>query len=348
MTSLATTLTKTTNQKIGGFKTQYTLHDKAQCSMPGLFTSFKRPKPLQMAANDPHPLFVQIGSQKSYIPQIDPSDFKDEPHYGVNSYRHGDVEISVSGVRLGVLEGRILQILIAIASMKKEKKEVKDHLSEGECLYIPSVKVSDICRELGIYDNGRNRQMVRNSLFRMKCAVLSYRVITDSHINKSGSLVEKSTRTITSVIHQLELHERDVTLSSGEKLNFFTEFGVLLNRRITDVILGNNPTGYTRIELYESRNLSDPAWAIHQRLCSFVDAGKQSFPIGIDKLCEYAWGEPDIDTPTSVITSRRYNVKKLVAEFESINWKVIHTNKNFVFTRPSSNLKVLEAGCDKT
>jgi hypothetical protein len=301
MNAFKTPLKRTSHRHIGldnlEPQLQFSLHDKAHCAMPGLFTSLTKSSKLE---------------------------------YDIEPYQHGDVTLSVKGPRMGVFEGRVLQTLIATASKNKVIKDTDD----GHCLYIPNIHLAEICRELGLAYHFDSVTLIRSALSKMHEVKLKYQYSTTERISRSGNKVVNKKTLETGIIYKIETNETDFSNKDGEIKTKIDSIGILLNRRITDVIMSSSSTGYARIELDEARFLKDPAWSIHQRLCAFIDPGKVSFPIGIDALCEYAWGSPVGLTPEAT-RKRRSLVRKSLAEFLQIGWKVTETKKKFVFERPA-------------
>ena len=107
---------------------------------------------------------------------------------------------------------------------------------------------------------------------------------------------------------------------------------VALNPRIAQAIMGDRP--HTRIELSEVRQLkTDPARLMHQRLCGWIDPGKSSREITLEKLCEYVWLESTENANT--LKKRRQSVRKALTELVAASWVVDEYAKNkFNVSRP--------------
>lgn len=286
---------------------QFSLHDKAHCSMPGLFTSLPKSKE-------------------------GPKD------YSLLPYQHGEVTLSVKGAQLSVFDGRVLQVLVALAGKNKILKETDD----GHCLYIPDINLAEMCRELGMSYENRSVNSISASLSHLHQVKLTYQYTDQERFSRAGNrLIDRKTLE-TGIIYRIERLETEYeTLSEGQnkerivkKVVKINSISVLLNQRIAEVVMNSHKAGYVRIELKEARELSDSAWAIHQRLCAFVDPGKISFPIHVDTLCEYAWGSSAGLTEIAY-RKRRSLARKAAAEFIGIKWKVLEDKKKFIFERPS-------------
>lgn len=92
---------------------------------------------------------------------------------------------------------------------------------------------------------------------------------------------------------------------------------VALSPRLAGAIVGGQR--HTRIDMAEVRALqSDPARLIHQRLCGWIDCGKEG-KIQIDNLAGYVW--PEASSPATM-RQRRKTVKKALAELAGLGWGV--------------------------
>lgn len=108
---------------------------------------------------------------------------------------------------------------------------------------------------------------------------------------------------------------------------------VALNPRIAQAVMGDRP--HARIELAEVRGLTgDTARLIHQRLCGWIDPGKNG-RIGVDSLAEYAW--PEEASNPNTVKSRRKRVREALTEIAAVGWSVNeYAASKFEISRPTA------------
>jgi hypothetical protein len=112
------------------------------------------------------------------------------------------------------------------------------------------------------------------------------------------------------------------------------KFSVAINMRMAESIIGSRK--FSRQEMAEIRALkTDPARFIHQRLCGWIDPGKDG-RINIDTLCEYVWPKQALNINT--IRARKRAIRKALGELTDLGWTV----DEFV----KGNFKILRRGLD--
>lgn len=134
---------------------------------------------------------------------------------------------------------------------------------------------ADILRKSGLTDTGSNRIRLRTSLERM-----------------AGVRVESIMPPFSHTSYQLIATDDAAT---GRRLR--VAFNPTLSAGITH-------GQYARISLRETRTLESPAaHLIHQRLCAWIDPGRQKV-LSVKTLCGYVWG-PESATGICASTKRR-------------------------------------------
>lgn len=165
-----------------------------------------------------------------------------------------------------------------------------------------------IMREIGLTDGGANFKTFQKCLERLDNV---------SVVCENGSSVKS-----------YKLLKFEVDKKTGEAQ-------VTLNTDISAAITGGR---HTRISMEEIRQIkSDVALIIHQRLCGWINPGKER-KVGVDILADYAW---PVEAPTkSAKSNRRKKVREALAELanpEGAGWKVSEYKKNsFSIRRPET------------
>ncbi|SMC06910.1 plasmid and phage iteron-binding protein [Sulfobacillus thermosulfidooxidans DSM 9293] len=113
---------------------------------------------------------------------------------------------------------------------------------------------------------------------------------------------------------------------------------VALNPLIAQAIIGGKNRQFVRIEMDEVRSLhTDPARLIHQRLCAWIDPGKQG-KTEIDTLCEYVRPRRDDDS-SEAIKKRRQTVRRALTELVAVGWAVHeYARGKFEIRRPKAKI----------
>lgn len=107
---------------------------------------------------------------------------------------------------------------------------------------------------------------------------------------------------------------------------------VALNPRIAAAVLGL--AQHCRIDMNEVRAIkSDPTRLIHQRLCGWINPGKNG-RIGIEALTDYAWPEPATEATTR---KRRQRMRESLLELGGLGWTIDeYARGKFEISRPKN------------
>lgn len=265
------------------FKLTHARHDPAHCLAPGLFRSLKK------------------GERKNAKLDV--------------KFTYGGDLIHFRGSEpLGADDLRVLQGLVAMAATSGESghgiilgpdtesdagKAMRESLElehdAVQCqLMVAQGSYRQLAQEIGYADadGGKRFWLFRESIERL----WTISVIIERNGRKKG-------------FHILSDYESDA--ASGQLF-------VALNPRLTEAIIGGRGRRHTRIDMREVRALkTDPARLIHQRLCGWIDLGKEE-EIKTDTMAAYVW--PDTCEPEAM-KKRRQAVKKAVAELVGLGWK---------------------------
>ncbi|SPU51036.1 replication protein C, IncQ-type [Bordetella trematum] len=237
------------------------------------------------------------------------------------TYRYGDNECArfIGFEPLGADDMRLLQGLVALAGpngviltaaptgdLPKQlrlglspKLDAKD--SDG---LVVRHHITRLMAEIGWDDSGKNILTVKASLVRMS----NVTVIIDSGPRRAS--------------FHLMSHAFD-----AEDGKLF----VCLNPQIAEAVLGHRP--HSRIDLNEVRRLNtDPARLMHQRLCGWIDPGKQG-SVELDTLCAYIW--PDAAN-AEAMKKRRQVTRRALVELHNVGWGVDEYSKGkWMLRRPA-------------
>jgi hypothetical protein len=268
------------------FKTDHARHDSAFCLAPGLFYSVPKGQRRE--------LFLDV------VYETTEATF----HFG-------------SRQALGVTEMRVMQGLIALAPISGlngertvigpetlsqsgiEHRQTMELTNDGLNKDVIAVTTTfyELAKEIGYADtsfhSGCQTKILRTALERLwNVAVLV--------VYKDGSRREG--------YHILSKYQ---STPDGK-------FTVAINPRIAESIIGARK--FSRLEMAEIRAFkTDPARFIHQRLCGWIDPGKDG-RINIDTLCEYVWPEQAININT--IKKRKGAIRKALGELTDLGWTV--------------------------
>lgn len=262
------------------FKLTHARHDPAHCLAPGLFRSLRK------------------GERKTSKLDV--------------KFTHGGESIHFRGSEpLGAEDLRVLQGLVAMAAtsgesgrgitlqpeteseagkVMRESLHLKDDAVQSDAL-VAKGSYRQLAQELGYADadSGKRFRLFRDSIERL----WTVSVIIERNGRKKGFRI-------------LSDYESDT--ASGQLF-------VALNPRITEAITGRK---HTRIDMREVRALkTDPARLIHQRLCGWIDAGKER-KVVTDTMTTYVWPNT---CEREAMKKRRQAVKKALAELVGLGWK---------------------------
>jgi hypothetical protein len=189
-------------------------------------------------------------------------------------------------VLLGVLAlGGLMGKPIAAANSEASRVAIVDGLrSEGEVVHQTHVRirttVGALCREAGLERNKQAYERVTESLWRM--AAMSYADLGPVGANSRTFYASGSQRLLSFTTKEVE----------GEAT-------IVLNARFAAVVLGQ--TFFGRVDLTESRSLSEVGRILHMRLSMTVrqEGGKLTIPL--DDLVGWVYG----DEPVADIQQRK-------------------------------------------
>jgi hypothetical protein len=235
--------------------------------------------------------------------------------------------------RLGPLDLRVLQGLVALASVSGTTGSNKITLQattssdaglkhrqtlglSGDAVTKTSLIVNDsfysLNKEIGCsdksFDSGNRIRQIKNALERLWAT--------------------------SCIIENIATGTREgCNLLSEYQSNKKNKFTVALNIRIAETVLGINKK-YTRIDMAEIRALkTDPARLIHQRLCGWINPGKEG-KISLEALCGYVWVEPSFDPKR--LYRRRKAVRTALVELKTLGWTIQeYVEGKFSITRRS-------------
>jgi hypothetical protein len=220
------------------------------------------------------------------------------------TYVFGDVSLQFVGFQpLGVDDMRFLQGIVALAGphglilapepTTEAGRQLRLFLdprlaaAQQDALVVRS-SMSHLLKLVGLTDGGDNIKGLKASLKRMANVTV--------YVTKNRQ--------------EASFHLLSYVFDDNELL-------VAVNPRIAEAILGRIP--HTRIEINEVRELkSDVACLIHQWLCAWIDPGEKK-RIGLTTIIRYLWEETE---NAKTMQKRRRCVRKALAEFENIGWKI--------------------------
>lgn len=262
------------------FNLTHARHDPAHCLAPGLFRSLKK------------------GERKTSKLDV--------------TFTYGDDSIRFWGPEpLGADDLRVLQGLVAMAAVSGEsgrgimlRPETESEAGQQLRLWldlkwealemdamVAKGSYRQLAKELGYADadGGKRFRLIRDSIERL----WAVSVIVERNGKRQGFRI-------------LSDYASDATTG---------KLFIALNPRLAEAIVGDRR--HTRIDMAEVRALqSDPARLIHQRLCGWIDCGKEG-KIEVDNLAAYIW--PEVGS-AETMKKRRQAVKKAMAELAAVGW----------------------------
>lgn len=263
------------------YKLTHARHDPAHCLAPGLFRSLRK------------------GERKESKLDV--------------TFKHGDDSIRFWGPEpLGTDDLRVLQGLVALAATSGESGRGIMLHPETESETGKTMRDS---LELK-WDAVQSDAMVAKGSYRQLAQEIGY---ADADGGKRFKLIRESIERLWAVSVIVERSGRKKgfrILSDYESDAASGKLFIALNPRLAEAIIGDRR--HTRIDMREVRALkTDPARLIHQRLCGWIDLGKEE-EIKTDTMAAYVW--PDTCEPEAM-KKRRQAVKKAVAELVGLGWK---------------------------
>jgi hypothetical protein len=230
---------------------------------------------------------------------------------------------------LGVKEMRVIQGIVAISPICGEQGHRTavgpETISEMGLAHRQSLELTDnglkkdalmvkttfyeLAKEIGYSDNsfdsGKQVKIIRTALERLRTVSVLI-VYKDSGLREGYNLISEYRST-----------------PDGK-------FTVVINPHIAECVIGTRK--YTRIEMKEIRSLkTDPARLIHQRLCGWIDSGKNG-RVQIDTLCGYVWPQQALNIKT--IQWRKKAIRRALEELTGLGWMVNeYAREKFIITR---------------
>lgn len=259
-----------------------TRHDPAHCLAPGLFRSLKK------------------GERKTA--KLD------------TTFKHGEDSIRFWGPEpLGADDLRVLQGLVAMAAVSGE---------QGRGIMLRPETYSEAGQQLRLcldmkWEALEMDAMVAKGSYRQLAKELGYADADGGSRFKSIRASIERLWAVSVIVERGGKRQGFRILSDYASNEETGKLFVALNPRLAEAIVGDRR--HTRIDMAEVRALkSDPARLIHQRLCGWIDLGKEG-KIEADNLARYIWPE---DASLAAMRQRRATVKKAMAELSAVGWTV--------------------------
>lgn len=269
----------------------YANHDPALCLAPGLFQSLPKRKGVCLTLR---------------------------LTYAYNA----DTKMEFTGPALGVGDMRVLQCLLAMASVSKDNREIITHAATGagetelrtqlkltgaaekKTIVGVQAKINVLRNEMGYsdLDSGGAYRATRESVERM-CAV-SITVQHNDETSESYRLLSKCSSAETGVLH------------------------VAFNPRLSAAILApHKKKSYSRINMKEVRGLAtDAARLLHQRL-HWLPTDGEGRVIKLETLCNYAW---PAEVNENAMRARRDTLAEALGELVGVGWHVVKESQDAV------------------
>lgn len=210
-------------------------------------------------------------------------------------------------VLLGVLAlGGLMGKAIEAAKSEASRVAIVDGLrSEGEVVHETHVRIRTtigaLCREAGLERNKQAYERITESLWRM--AAMSYADLGPVGANSRRFYAAGSQRLLSFSTKEVE----------GEAT-------IVLNARFAAVVLGR--TFFGRVDLDESRSLSEVARMLHMRLSLTVRQQGGSLTIPLDDLVTWVYG--DQVPPDAQQRKRRHFVKTALSDIDQLpGWSAL-------------------------
>lgn len=275
------------------------------------------------------PAFGRMASPAVHAPGLfrsSPKGSRDK--YVRMEYETGPLLYKFAGPMLGAAELRVLQGLVALASLQlnrpmgAEQKGSDEHLFEKVDLMLAqsaqlSTTYNQLARCIGYSANsGSTHTAIKKSLV-LLCSVSVF--VGRKSSTSSGDLSAGH------LIHGMQGRERGDTLV------------IRLSPVLAYALLGTKGS-YLRLDMEEVRRLrSDVARLIHQRL-HWINAGDKRL-VSIDTLCGYVWADDAVSA--SAKRTRQYTARRAVNELvEKLGWSATKTNETtYSIGRPRAHVR---------
>lgn len=264
------------------YRLTHARHDPSHCLAPGLFRSLRK------------------GERKRLKLDV--------------TYTFGDDSIHFWGPEpLGADDLRILQGLVAMAATSGDS---------GRGIVLRPETEAEHGRQLRLgldlqWDAIEKDVMVARGSFRQLAGEIGYPDIDGGSRFKAIRDSIRRLWAVSVIVKRGGREQGSRILSSYVSDEASGKLFIALNPRLAEAIVGDRR--HTRIDMGEVRALqTDPARLIHQRLCGWIDPGKEG-KIETDTLAEYVW--PDVAS-AEAMKKRRGTVKKALAELAGIGWLV--------------------------
>ena len=220
------------------------------------------------------------------------------------TYVFGDLSLRFVGFQpLGADDMRFLQGIIALAG--------------PHGLILGSEPTTEAGRQLRLFLDPRLAAAQQDALVVRSSMLHLLKLVGLTGGGKNIKGLKESLRRMANVTVYVTKNQQEASFHLLSYVFDDNELLVAVNPRIAEAILGRIP--HARIEINEVRELkSDVACLIHQWLCAWIDPGEKKH-IGLTTIIHYLWEETE---NAKTMQKRRQYVRKALAEFEKIGWKI--------------------------
>ena len=220
------------------------------------------------------------------------------------TYVFGDLSLRFVGFQpLGADDMRFLQGIIALAG--------------PHGLILGSEPTTEAGRQLRLFLDPRLAAAQQDALVVRSSMLHLLKLVGLTGGGKNIKGLKESLRRMANVTVYVTKNQQEASFHLLSYVFDDNELLVAVNPRIAEAILGRIP--HARIEINEVRELkSDVACLIHQWLCAWIDPGEKKH-IGLTTIIHYLWEETE---NAKTMQKRRRCVRKALAEFEKIGWKI--------------------------
>lgn len=283
----------------------YANHDPAHCLAPGLFQSL------------PKRSGVCLTLRLTYA-------------------YNADTNMEFTGPALGVVDMRVLQCLLAIASVSKDNREIitRDATRAEEIELRTQLKLNGVAKAKTIVGVQAKINVLRNEMgYSDLDSGGAYRATRES--------VERMCAVAITVQHTDGKSEGYRLLSTCSS----AETGVLhvgFNPRLSVAILApHKKKSYSRINMQEVRRLAtDSARLLHQRL-HWLPTDGEGRVIKLETLCNYAWPAA---VNENARRARRDTLAAALGELVGVGWHVVKESPESVrIWRPATARRAIPA-----
>jgi len=220
------------------------------------------------------------------------------------TYVFGDLSLRFVGFQpLGADDMRFLQGIIALAG--------------PHGLILGSEPTTEAGRQLRLFLDPRLAAAQQDALVVRSSMLHLLKLVGLTGGGKNIKGLKESLRRMANVTVYVTKNQQEASFHLLSYVFDDNELLVAVNPRIAEAILGRIP--HARIEINEVRELkSNVACLIHQWLCAWIDPGEKKH-IGLTTIIHYLWEETE---NAKTMQKRRRCVRKALAEFEKIGWKI--------------------------